>query len=221
MSSSNCCFLTCIHISQEAGQVVWYSHLFQNFPQFIVIHTVKGFGIVNKAEIDVFLEPMCLIPSSPKQTSQDLNDLLGFAAEIMESLAWPVWEHISMIVFFSVRNICPSLLSNRSWYQLLQWADLKLIANFISKSYPSLPFEKRATPRQYLAICIWLSSSYSSCNYLPNSSSSTGNKAEDHSLPSWPCSFVNTSLLSPMNFIQIPLVSPQGPHLSSSQKPDS
>ena len=56
MSSSNSCFLTCIQISQEAGQVVWYSHLFQNFPQFIVIHTVKGFGIVNKAEIDVFLE---------------------------------------------------------------------------------------------------------------------------------------------------------------------
>src|SRR5574337_1011609 len=56
MSSSNCCFLTCIQISQEVDQVVWYSHLFQNFPQFIVIHTVKGFGIVNKAEIDVFLE---------------------------------------------------------------------------------------------------------------------------------------------------------------------
>ena len=55
MSSSTCCFLTCIQISQEAGQVVWYSHPFQNFPQFIVIHTVKGFGIVNKAEIDVFL----------------------------------------------------------------------------------------------------------------------------------------------------------------------
>ena len=56
MSSSNCCFLTCLQVSQEAGQVVWYSHLFQNFPQFIVIHKVKGFGIVNKAEIDVFLE---------------------------------------------------------------------------------------------------------------------------------------------------------------------
>ena len=54
MSSSNCCFLTCIQISQEAGQVVWYSHLFQNFPQFIVIHTVKGCGIVNKAEIHAF-----------------------------------------------------------------------------------------------------------------------------------------------------------------------
>ena len=49
-------FLTCIQVSQEAGQVVWYSHLFQDFPQFIVIRTVKGFGLVNKAEIDVFLE---------------------------------------------------------------------------------------------------------------------------------------------------------------------
>ena len=46
-------------MSQEAGQVVWYSHLFQNFPQFIVIHTVEGFGVVNKAEIDVFLELSC------------------------------------------------------------------------------------------------------------------------------------------------------------------
>ena len=54
MSSSNCCFLACIQMSQEAGQVFWDSHLFQNFPQFIVIHTVKGFGIVNKAEIDIF-----------------------------------------------------------------------------------------------------------------------------------------------------------------------
>ena len=59
MSSSNCCFLTCIQISQEADQVVWYSHLFQSFPQLIVIHTVKGFGIVNKAERDVFLELSC------------------------------------------------------------------------------------------------------------------------------------------------------------------
>ena len=59
MSSYNCCFLTCIQISQEAGQVVWYSHLFQNFPQFIVIHRVKGFGIVNQVEADVFLELSC------------------------------------------------------------------------------------------------------------------------------------------------------------------
>ena len=59
MSSSNCCFLTCIQVSQETGQVVWYSHLLKNFPQFIVIHTVKGFGIVNEAEIDAFLELSC------------------------------------------------------------------------------------------------------------------------------------------------------------------
>ena len=57
MSSSNCCFLTCIQISQEEGQMVWYSHLFQNFPQFAVIHTVKGFVVVNKA--DIFLELSC------------------------------------------------------------------------------------------------------------------------------------------------------------------
>ena len=71
MSSSNCCFLTCIQISQEASQVVWYSHLFQNFPPFIVIHTVKGFGIVNKAEIDVFLEISCFF-----------NDLVGVGSLI-------------------------------------------------------------------------------------------------------------------------------------------
>ena len=59
MSSTNCCFLTCIQISQEAGQVVWHSHLLKNFPQFVVIHTVKGFGVVNKAERDVFLELSC------------------------------------------------------------------------------------------------------------------------------------------------------------------
>ena len=53
------CFLTCIQISQEADQVVWYSHLLKNFPQFIVIYTVKSFGIVNKEEIDIFLELSC------------------------------------------------------------------------------------------------------------------------------------------------------------------
>ena len=56
MSSSNFCFLTCIQVSQEAGKVVWYSQLLKNFPQFVLIHTVKGFGIVDKAEVDIFLE---------------------------------------------------------------------------------------------------------------------------------------------------------------------
>ena len=51
MSSSNCCFLTCIQVSQDRGQVLWYSHLFQNFPQFILIHTVKVSGLENSKSI--------------------------------------------------------------------------------------------------------------------------------------------------------------------------
>ena len=59
VSGSNCCFLTCIQISQEAGKVMRYSHLFQNFAHFVVIHIVKGFSIVNEAEVDVFLKFPC------------------------------------------------------------------------------------------------------------------------------------------------------------------
>ena len=54
MSGSNCCFLTRKQVSLEAGKVVWYSHLFKNFPQFVVIHTVKAFSIVNEAEVDTY-----------------------------------------------------------------------------------------------------------------------------------------------------------------------
>ena len=56
-----CIFRTklCIHVSQEAGKIVWYSHLFKNFPLFVVIHTVKGFSIVSDAEVGVFLEFSC------------------------------------------------------------------------------------------------------------------------------------------------------------------
>ena len=59
MSGSNCWFLTCIQVSQKAGKVVGYSPLFKNFPYFVVIHTVKGFSVVNEAEVDVFLELSC------------------------------------------------------------------------------------------------------------------------------------------------------------------
>ena len=61
MSSYNCSFPTCIQVSQEAGQMVWYSHLFQNFPQFIVIHTIKVFDIVNKVEIDFFWNSLAFL----------------------------------------------------------------------------------------------------------------------------------------------------------------
>ena len=59
MSGSNCCFLTCIQVSLETGKVLWFSHPFKNFPQFVVIHTVKDFGVINEAEVDVFLEFSC------------------------------------------------------------------------------------------------------------------------------------------------------------------
>ena len=78
MSSSNCCFLTCIQVSQEVDQVVWYSHLFQNFPHFVVIHTVKGFVTVNKAEIDVFLELSCFF-HDPADVGNLISGSLAFS----------------------------------------------------------------------------------------------------------------------------------------------
>ena len=56
MPNSNYCLLTYIQVSQEAGQVVWYSHLLKNFPQFVGVHIVKGFSVADEAEVDVFLE---------------------------------------------------------------------------------------------------------------------------------------------------------------------
>ena len=84
-------FLTCIQISQEAGQVVWYSYLFKNFPQFVVIHTVKGFGIVNKAEVDVFLELSCFF-----NDPVDVGNLIsGSSAFLKSSLnIWKFFIHI-------------------------------------------------------------------------------------------------------------------------------
>ena len=76
--SSSCSFLTCIQISQEAGQLVWYSHLLKNFPQFVVIYIVKGFGIVNKAEIDVFLELSCFF-DDPADTGNLISGSSAFS----------------------------------------------------------------------------------------------------------------------------------------------
>ena len=61
MSCSNCCFLTCVQVSQETGKIIWYSCLLKNFPYFVVIHTVKGFSVVNEAEVDIFLEFPCFL----------------------------------------------------------------------------------------------------------------------------------------------------------------
>ena len=91
MSSSNCCFLTCIQISQEAGQAVGYSHLFWNFPQFVGIHKVKGFGIVHKVEVDVFLE----LSSSFNDPTDVGNSISGSSAFSKSNLnIWMFTVHI-------------------------------------------------------------------------------------------------------------------------------
>ena len=91
VSSSNRCFLTCIQISQEARQEVWYSHISQNFTQLIVIHTVKGFGTVSKAEIDVFLELSCFF-NDPMDAG---NLISGSSAFLKSSLnIWKFLVHI-------------------------------------------------------------------------------------------------------------------------------
>ena len=103
MSGSNCCFLTYIQISQEAGKVVWYSHLFKNFPQFVVIHTVKGFGIVNKAEVDVFLGLSCFF-SDPL----DVCNLISCSSVFSKS-SWNIWK-------FSVHLLLKPDLENFEHY---------------------------------------------------------------------------------------------------------
>ena len=92
-SVSHCCFLTCIRFSQEAGQVVWYSHLLKNFPQFIVIHTVKDFGIVNETEVDVFLK----LPYFLYDPVDVANLISGFAAFSESSLC--IWKFLVHILF--------------------------------------------------------------------------------------------------------------------------
>ena len=111
VSGSNCCFLTCIQISQEAGKLVCYFHLFQNFPQFIVIHTVKGFSMINKAEIDVFLELSCffndpvdvgnLISGSSAFSKTSLNNW-RFSVHILLKPCLENFEHY----FASTRDEC-------------------------------------------------------------------------------------------------------------------
>ena len=111
MSGSNCCFLTCIQISQEAGQVVWYSDLLKNFPTICCYHTVRGFGIVNKAEIDAFLELSCFF-----HDPADVGNLISGSSAFSKS-SLNIWKFMLHILlkprlenfenyFASVLNEC-------------------------------------------------------------------------------------------------------------------
>ena len=85
MSSSNCSFLTCIQISQEAGKLVWYFHILKNFPPFVVIPTVKGFGIVNKAKVNAFLECSCF-SDDPMDVSNLISGSSAFSKSSLNML---------------------------------------------------------------------------------------------------------------------------------------
>ena len=91
MSSSNNCFLTSMQISEEACHVAWYSNLFKNFPQFIVIHTVKDFGIVNKAKVDVFLELSCFF-DDPVYVGNMISDSSAFCKSSLN--IWKFTVHV-------------------------------------------------------------------------------------------------------------------------------
>ena len=139
MSSSNCCFLTCVQISEEAGQVVWYSHLFQNFPQFVLTHTVKGFGIVNKAVADVFLELFCffddsldignLIAGSSTFSKSSLN-ILDFKVHLLlkpglenfEHYFASMWDEYNCVVVWAFFGIAFLWDWNLNWPFLVLWS---------------------------------------------------------------------------------------------------
>ena len=130
MSSSNCCFLTCIQVSQEAGQVVWNSHLFQNFPQSVVSHTVKGFGVVNKAEVDVFMELSCFF-HDPADVSNLISGSSGFSKSSLN-----IWK-------FSVQVLFKPSLENFEHYFILSITLLACEISAIVRSFEhslALPF---------------------------------------------------------------------------------
>ena len=138
MSSSSCCFLTCLQISQEAAQVVWYFHLFQIFSQFVVMHTVKGFGIVNKAEIEVSLELSCffgdpvdvdnLISHSSAFSKSSLNIwkfmvhvLLKLGLENFEHYLASMWDECNCVVVWTFSGIDFLWDWNENWPFAVLW----------------------------------------------------------------------------------------------------
>ena len=82
--------LTSVQISQEAGKAVWYFHLLKYFPQFVVIHTVKGFGIINKAEVDVFLGFSCFF-NDPMEVGNLISGSPAFSKSTLS--IWKLTVH--------------------------------------------------------------------------------------------------------------------------------
>ena len=111
---SNYCFFTCIQISQEAGKVVWYSHLLKNFPQFVLIHTVKGFSIVNETEVDIFFWNSLAF----SMIQQDVGNLISGSSAFSKS-SLNIWD-------FSVHLLLKPHLENFEHYFASMWACYKV-----------------------------------------------------------------------------------------------
>ena len=103
IQGSNCCFLTRMQVSQETGKMVWYSHLFKSFPQFVMIHTVKGFGVVNETEVDVYLEFSCCF-YDPRDDGNLISDSCPFSKSSLT-----IWK-------FSVHVLLKPSLENFEHY---------------------------------------------------------------------------------------------------------
>ena len=92
-SRTNCCFLTCIQISQEIGQVIWYSHHSKNFLQFVVIDTVKGFGVVIKVEVDFFWNSLAFF-----YDPADIGNLISGSSAFSKSRL-NIWKFMVHVLF--------------------------------------------------------------------------------------------------------------------------
>ena len=126
MSVSNCCFLTCIQISQEAGEMVWYSHLLKNFLQLVVIHTVKGFSIVSEAEGDIFLEFSCFLCEPA-----DVGSLFS-ASSVSSKSSFNIWKFsVHVLLKPSLESLSITLLHVK-WVQLC--SSLKILWHCLSLS---------------------------------------------------------------------------------------
>ena len=126
--SSNCCFLTCIQISHEAYQMVWYSHLFKNFPQFVVIHTVQGFGIVDKA--DFFLQLSCFF-DDPTHVGSLISGPIAFSK--CTSNIWKFTVHI--LLKPGLENFEHYFASNVRWVRLCGSLNILCTRKFKDESY--------------------------------------------------------------------------------------
>ena len=114
MSGSNCCFLTCIQISQEAGKVIWFSPLLKNFPQSAVTHMVKGFRVINKAEVDIFLELSCFLDDR-----KDIGNLIS-ASSAFSKYSLNIWK-------FSVYILLKSNLEDFEHYFACMWDECNYV----------------------------------------------------------------------------------------------